>query len=82
MRKRHSKEGFRSFIFGLIAIMSLPMMIPFGGAVMFPLLIFGPLAIVFGTTARRKKDPLGLVGLAWGYVALCIGLLMIWALIK
>lgn len=77
MRKRHSKEGIRSFIFGLIAIMSLPTMIPFGGLVMIPLFLFGSLATAFGRMAYRKKDPLGEVGLAWGSVALGIGFLMV-----
>ena len=75
VRKEHSKEGVRSFILGLVAIMSFPTMIPFPPFFIFPLFIFGSLATVYGVKARRKKDSLGLVGLAWGCVALGIGFL-------
>lgn len=81
MRKEHSKEGYRSFIFGLIAIISFPILIPLGGAVLFPIFICGPTAIALGAKAYRKKDSLGLVGLSWGAVALCVALLMLWAIL-
>jgi hypothetical protein len=82
MKTKHSEEGFRGFIFGLIALMSLPTLIPFGGVVIFSILIFGPLAVLYGTIARRKKDNLGILGQIWGGLAMCIGFLMILSLIE
>jgi len=78
VKKKRTKQGVRSVIAGLIAIISLPVLIPFGGAVLFPLLTCGSIAVVLGTISfSRDKDRLGLVGIIWGAIALFAALSMI-----
>lgn len=78
MKKKYTKQGVRSLIAGFIAIISLPVLIPWGGAVLFPLLTCGTIAVALGTIAfLRYKDRLGLVGIIWGSVALYAALSMI-----
>lgn len=81
MKKKRTKQGVRSVIAGLIAIISLPVLIPFGGAVLFPLLTCGSIAVVLGTISLRDKDRLGLVGIIWGAIALFAALSMIMVLL-
>jgi len=78
VKKKYTKQGVRSLIAGAIAIFSLPVLIPWGGAVLFPLLTCGPIAVALGTIAfLRNKDRLGLVGIIWGSIALFVALSMI-----